>query len=426
MSAEFIIDNLHAGYGGVQVLFGVSFDLKPSEFAGIIGPNGCGKTTLLRSMTRVLAPLSGTVTLDGSNIYDISSRDFARRVAVVPQDTLAAFDFTVLEIVLMGRSPWLGRFALEARRDIDLAIDALERTGTQHLKGRKINELSGGERQRVMIARALAQQPEVLLLDEPTSHLDISFQFEIMDLIKTLNRERKMTVLAVLHDLNLAGQYCDRLLMIGQGRVQADGSAEDVITSDNIRKVYGTEVWVRKHPTTSRPYVIAGVGASTRQDRDVLSRLAVHVVGGGGTAAPVLARLARKGYAITCGVLSLGDADQEVAGALDIPYISQQLFSEISAESHAKHQQLIDAADIIVLTDVPVGRGNIANIEVVLQAARSGKTVIALKPDQIDQRDFTQGQAAALVRELLALDCRRAESVGDILRAVEKYSEPTN
>jgi iron complex transport system ATP-binding protein len=422
MGANYTIDNLHAGYGGVAILQGVSIELRESEFAGVIGPNGSGKTTLLRSMSRVLAPMSGSVSLDGKDIYSVPAREFARRVAVVPQDTLVAFDFSVLEIVLMGRSPRLGRFAIEGHRDVEIALEALARTGTEHLKDRQINALSGGERQRVMVARALAQEPEVLLLDEPTSHLDISFQFEIMDLVKSLNRERGMTVLAVLHDLNLASQYCDRLVLIGQGSVQADGSPDEVITADNIRRVYGAEVWVRRHPATSRPYVIAGVKPKAHMDRDMLSKTTVHVIGGGGTAAPVLAKLARRGYSLTCGVLNLGDADQEVAEALDVPHVSQQVFAQTTPESLDSHRALMREADIVVLTDVPIGHGNIANVEVALEAARTGKPVIVLKPDLISERDFTDGKATELVGEIVSLGGLKAESVDEVVRAVERLS----
>ncbi len=424
MGATYTVDNVHAGYNGTEILQGVSVELKGSEFASIIGPNGSGKTTLLRSMSRVLRPSSGSVRLDGKDIYSIPAREFAKKVAVVPQDTLVAFDFSVLEIVLMGRSPRLGRFAVEGNKDTDIALAALTRTGTVHLKDRQINALSGGERQRVLVARALAQEPDVLLLDEPTSHLDISYQFEIMDLVKSLNRERGMTVLAVLHDLNLASQYCDRLIMVGQGKVQADGSPEEVVTSDNIRRVYGAEVWVRRHPATGRPYVIAGVKPKTPEPSEQFdTRLTVHVIGGGGTAAPVFAKLARRGYGLTSGVLSVGDADQEVADALDVPYVSQQLFAGTSRESVEDHRTLVRAADVVVLTDVPVGHGNLANVEVALEAAHSGKAVILLKPDLIPERDFTDGKATELVRDIVSLGGRPAETVDEIVRAVERLAE---
>ncbi|MCX8052690.1 MAG: ABC transporter ATP-binding protein [Armatimonadetes bacterium] len=427
MSVLMRVDNLHSGYNGSEVLQGISIDLGERDFLGVIGPNGSGKTTLLRSMARALKPLSGRVELDGRDIYSIPAREFARRVAVLPQDTTVVFDFTVLEIVLMGRSPRLGRFAVESMTDISVALEALELTGTAHLCDRSINALSGGERQRVMLARALAQQPEVLLLDEPTSHLDINFQFEIMDLIRDLNRQKSLTVLAVLHDLNLAGQYCDRLVAIGNGVVQASGAPEEVITPDVIRQVYGAEVWVRKHPTTRRPYVIAGIhpaklwcDRSSREPSEFFDgQIRVHLIGGGGTAAPLMAKLVRRGYRVSCGVLNEGDADQEVAQALDVPHVVIPAFSHITPESDAEHRDLASASDIIVLTDVPVGHANLANVVVAKDLATLGKVVFVLRPDTITERDFAGGEAMALVSQAISLGAVSAATLDELLRLID-------
>ncbi|MCE5315634.1 MAG: heme ABC transporter ATP-binding protein [Armatimonadota bacterium] len=420
MNAKITAENVYAGYNDVRVLNGISLDVAESEFVGIIGPNGSGKTTLLRAMSRALPPQSGFVKYKNKNIYSISARDYARKVAVVPQDTMVAFDFSVMEVVLMGRSPRLGRFAVESSHDLAIAMDCLNRTGTDHLKDRPINALSGGERQRVMMARALAQEPEVLLLDEPTSHLDISFQFEIMDLVRGLNKSHGLTVLAVLHDLNLAAQYCDRLVMIGQGSVQACGSPEEVITSESIRRVYGAEVWVRRHPTTHRPYVIAGVRPKSKKLPENFDKpLHVHVVGGGGTAAPILAKLVRRGYEVTSGVLNDTDADREVAEALDVEYVPQQLFTQITPESHARHLDIIKSADVVILTDVAIGHGNLLNVDAVRNAVRSEKLVIILKPEMIRERDFTEGRASELVEEMVSIGVRSAGSVEDLLSAIE-------
>ena len=431
MGATLTVNNLHVGYDGAEVLKGISIHLEDSAFVGVVGPNGSGKTTLLRSMSRVLRPALGTVEVDGRDIYSMPAQDFARCVGVVPQDVWVAFDFTVLEVALMGRSPRIGRFAVESSRDVAIAMDALARTGTEHLAHRPISALSGGERQRVMMARALAQEPRVLLLDEPTSHLDISFQFEIMDLVKSLNKEQGLTVLVVLHDLNLASHYCDRLVMIGDGRVIVEGSPIAVITPSNIRRVYGAEVWVRKHPVTHRPYVIAGIGTkhlstttSRSSDREckALEKLPqVHVIGGGGTAAPIIARLVKRGYRVTCGVLNAGDADHEVSDALEIPCVLQPPFSPITQESHVKHFQLLNEADVVVLADVPAGNGNLLNFQAAKDAARLGKKTIILRPDTIRDRDFTQGQASALVREALSLGAVGAENINAIMTVIELY-----
>lgn len=416
MNTKISVKDLHAGYNSSNILNGISFDLEKSDFVGIIGPNGSGKTTLLRTISRVLPPKSGSVKLDSRNIYSIPSREFARMVAVVPQDTLIAFDFSVLEIVLMGRSPMLGRFSVESSKDIEIAMDALARTGTAHLKNRAINSLSGGERQRVLVARALAQEPEVILLDEPTSHLDISYQYEIMDLIKCLNTEHGLTILAVLHDLNLASQYCSRLIMMGQGEIKAIGSPESVITSENIRNVYGAEVWVRKHPTTHRPYVISGIKRNPRSKKDYPN---IHIIGGGGTAAPIMARLARLGYKMTCGPLTLGDTDKEIADALGVPNIPQPQFSTISPESYNMHISMIKSSDIVILADVPAGNGNLANFKAAYEALRLGKKTVIMKPELMSERDFTDGKAAYIVKEILAAGALQANSTDEITEKIK-------
>ncbi|MGQ9454683.1 MAG: ABC transporter ATP-binding protein [Armatimonadota bacterium] len=417
------VQNLFAGYDGGAVVRGVSIELAPRDFVGIIGPNGSGKTTLLRSMSRSLKPLSGTVELEGQNAYALSAREFARRVAVVPQDTAVVFDFTVLETVLMGRSPHLGRFSVESARDVGIACEALRLTGVFYLRDRSINALSGGERQRVMIARAIAQEPRVLLLDEPTSHLDISFQFEVMDLLRSLNRDRGITILVILHDLNLASQYCDRLYLMGAGEIQVAGTPEEVVTADNIRRVYGAEVWVRKNPVTQRPYVIAGVRRRIIKESDELVRqLWVHIVGGGGTAAPVVARLVRRGYKVTCGVLNEGDADCEVADALDVPCIVIPAFTYVTPEVDQEHRKLINCADLVILSEVPVGHGNLANVQAVRDAAVAGKKVFILKPYAMKDRDFTGGVAARLVDEALHAGAEAVDTAEGLLRTIESFA----
>lgn len=235
----------------------VNLEIAGGEFVGIIGPNGSGKTTLLRAVSKVLKPSSGKVFIGGKNLFEISSRELACEVGVVPQETAPAFDFTVREIVLMGRSPHLKRLQIESTEDFTIVEESMRQTGTLELADRQFAALSGGERQRVVVARALAQQPNVILLDEPTSHLDLNYQFEILGLIRRLNKERGITVIAVLHDLNLAAQYCDRLVMISNGKIQSVGSPEAVLSAENVKKVYGVDVLVQKHPTSGRPYLIA-------------------------------------------------------------------------------------------------------------------------------------------------------------------------
>jgi iron complex transport system ATP-binding protein len=241
------------------VLSDLSFSVERGELLGIIGPNGSGKTTLIRILGRALEPHSGMVFLEGKPLSQYGRRDLARKVAVVPQETIVAFPFTVLEIALMGRAPYLGRFAFEKAEDLEKARDALRLTDTLRFARRRLGELSGGEKQRVILARALAQDPRLLLLDEPTTFLDLKHQLEIYRLIKKLTLLKGLTVIASSHDLNLAGMFSDRLLLLDEGRKASEGKPEDVLNKDVLGSVYGVEVDVSIHPRTGRPLVVPEV-----------------------------------------------------------------------------------------------------------------------------------------------------------------------
>lgn len=222
---------------------------------GLIGPNGSGKSTMIRMMTGFLKPGSGAVCVDGRSVAAYERNELARRTAVVLQENVLNFDFTVREAVLMGRFPHIGRLARETKHDDELADRAIELVGLRGFSDRFVTQLSGGERQRVAIARALCQQPEIMFLDEPTSHLDIRHQVDILDLLMRLNRTEGLTVLLVLHDLNLASLYCDRLILMSEGRVSATGTPWDVLSEDMIQNVYGAQVKVTKHPFADVPTV---------------------------------------------------------------------------------------------------------------------------------------------------------------------------
>jgi iron complex transport system ATP-binding protein len=235
---------------GVQQEFSlreVSIDIPRGSLTGLLGPNGCGKTTLLKLLSGVIAPDAGTITLDGQLLSSIPRRLVARHIAVVPQETHPAFDFSVLEMVLMGRHPHLGVFQLESPDDFSVARDALAATGTTHLAERSYMTLSGGEKQRVVIASALAQSPDILLLDEPTASLDLGYQLEVASLLARLNRERGVTMVLATHDLNLAAALCDSLVLCRDGRVLAKGATRDVLTPAMVQQLYGVEAEVRFH-----------------------------------------------------------------------------------------------------------------------------------------------------------------------------------
>lgn len=237
------------------MLTDVAFAVAAGAFLGIIGPNGSGKTTLLKVMNGLLRPQAGAVRLNGRPLAGMRRREVARVMAVVPQDAALLFTFTVEEMVLMGRSPHLGRFGFEGMGDFRIARAAMDRTGVLALAHRPYDTLSGGEKQRVLIARALAQEPRILLLDEPTAYLDIRHQAGIFDLMKDLNRRQGLTVVAVTHDINLAALYSDEVLLLSDGCVFGAGPPEAVVTAENIRGAYGIGVLVDSHPATGLPRV---------------------------------------------------------------------------------------------------------------------------------------------------------------------------
>lgn len=237
--------NWAGGYG----VAGVDLDVAAGEIVGLLGPNGAGKSTLVRVLSATVGPATGSIRLLGDEIGTLARREIARRVAVVPQEPAFQFPFTVLEVVLLGRHPHLAGLAFESAADIDRARAALARVGAADLAERPIGELSSGERQRVVVARALAQETPLLLLDEPASFLDLRHQVGLFDLLRELAGEGR-GILAVLHDLNLAAEYCDRVILLGAGRVAAAGATADVLTYANLTRLYGTEVYVDVHDLT--------------------------------------------------------------------------------------------------------------------------------------------------------------------------------
>jgi len=249
------VDSIFFRYHQDWVLQDVSFQLRKGEFVGVIGPNGSGKTTLLKILYRLLSPQQGEVFFDRLSLKKMSRGEIAKKIAVVAQETYPAFPFRAIEMVLMGRSPYLGHLMFESPKDLEIAKKAMEWTETLPISQRPIDELSGGERKRVYIARALAQEPEMILLDEPTSNLDIRHQVEFLDLVLSLNREKGLTILMASHDLNLASEYCDRLIFLQNGKIYKMGSPEEVMTRENIEKVYGCEVWVDRNPVSGMPRV---------------------------------------------------------------------------------------------------------------------------------------------------------------------------
>jgi iron complex transport system ATP-binding protein len=402
------LDAVHAGYGPRPVLAGVSMRAEPGRVTGLIGPNGSGKTTLVRVASRGLRPSAGTVTVAGVDPYAVSARHSARIVGVVPQELAPAFEYTVLELVLMGRAPHRTRWG-GGTEDWAHARRAMEAANVLHLADRPIGELSGGERQRAVLAQALAQDTPVLLLDEPTTHLDIRHLVEILGLVRSLARDERRTVLVIFHDLNLASAYCDEIVALSEGRVVAAGSPGQVITRELVRDVFGLEADVGPAGAAGRPSVVLSPPVAAALPNP-LGAPRAHVVGGAGRGASVMRALAERGFAVSTGVLHVGDTDAAVAERLNLLRISVPPFSIIDAASAQDVRSMMAEASLIVVCDAPFGPGNVENLRAALHVARSGVAVALLQQVPIEERDFTGGAATALWRELAS----RATTYGSV------------
>jgi iron complex transport system ATP-binding protein len=411
-----VLREVSAGYGSAPVVHGVSLDVAGGAITGLIGPNGSGKTTLVRVASRGLAPRSGSVRVCGLDPYAIPAKRAARLLAVVPQDLAPAFSYSVLEMVMMGRSPYLSAWGASRPEDWAQVRRAMAAANVQHLADRWLTDLSGGERQRVILAQALAQDAPVLLLDEPTTHLDLRHIVETLTLVRTMVREQGRAVLAIFHDLNLAAAYCDRVVALDGGRVVASGPPGAVITRGLVREVFGVEAEVSPAGSAGRPSVV--VAPPVALDRHPGARHA-HVVGGAGRGAAVMRLLAERGFEVTVGVLHAGDTDEAVAERLNLQRVTVPPFSDIDDRSAADCRTLMREASVVVVCDPPVGPGNLANLRLALEAARAGTPTVLLDQIPMKERDFTSGEASGLWRALreVAGVAATVEEVDQLVRA---------
>jgi iron complex transport system ATP-binding protein len=407
------VDGVDCYYIETQALNNAQLTVRPGEVIGLVGPNGSGKTTLIKAISGVLRPQVGIITLDDVDVYRIKPKRLAQHMAVVPQSTdTFFFDFTVEEVVLMGRNPHIKFLGTESTHDFDVVQKALEMTDVARFADRKINELSGGERQRVIIARSLAQEPKILLLDEATSQLDIGIKIEIFDLVRRLAASG-IAVIAAIHDLNLAAQYCDRLLLLKRGEIIADGTVEEVLTQEHIAEAFGVSALVRKHPITNA----FSITLLPQQTPGARSSKKVHVIPGGGKGAPVIHALVQRGLSVSAGVVNTLDTDYDVAQYFGIDCAVEAPFSPISSEVHSRNVQLIQEARIVVLPNICFGSANLKNLEAAELAAEK---LVILEETPIESRDFTYGVAQRIYEDLRSNSAVFAE-LATLLAYVESH-----
>ncbi|SFS57239.1 ATP-binding cassette domain-containing protein [Halostagnicola kamekurae] len=402
-SGPITVESVGLSFGDVNVLESVSIAVEPGEFVGLVGPNGAGKTTLLRAISGALEPDTGRVTIDGVDIHDASSRASSRLVSVVPQDTNLSFSFPVRDVVEMGRYPHRSRFSPPTQADRDAIDRALERTRTEALADRPIDEISGGQRQRVVLARAVAQETPALLLDEPTGSLDVNHQIETLELVRELVDSGR-AVCAAIHDLDLAARYCDRLVMLADGGVRRTGLPADVLSADTLSNVFDTNAAVTENPVTGTETVTAlpdaeisardddreAAGSDSMAPASIPER--VHVLGSGSAATGALARLHNAGVRTSLGPVPSGDIAAETARRLEIDRIEAPPFDSISERDIAAFEAAVTASDAVVLADVTVSSGN----QLLLENLSAGTPLVVVETRPFEERHFAGDEARRL------------------------------
>lgn len=409
-------DGATVGYGSRAILRDVSFAVSPGELVGLVGPNGAGKSTLLRAVTKDATVLSGDITWGGRSLSGMSDRERARIVGVVPQAQPATFSFTARAFVEMGRHPHLRPLEMPGPSDAAIVDDVMMRTDTARLALSPLDELSGGDLQRLSLAQALAQQPSILLLDEPTSHLDLNHTLQVLDLVRELADEG-IAVVGVLHDLTLAARYADRMSIIADGRASKPAPPPEALDAAVVGDVFGVRAVVRTDPVTGSVAVTPVV-----RDADLLPHRhgpRIGLVCGSGTGAAIMRQLSVAGHPIFAGALNRGDVDHDVAEAIGAAVISLPPFGEIDAEAEADVRLGYEQCACVVVSSTPFGRANLPNLAAAVACGRP----LVLIGDMQDDRDFTHGEALSLWEAAVGGGGVRVHSDSDALAAVRSVLE---
>lgn len=410
MSVTLRYDAADVGYIA-PVVTGASLDVRPGEIVGLIGPNGAGKTTLVRAVTGGARIFGGSVTVDGRAVGGYSRLELARLVGVLPQTVPSTFAFTARQFVEMGRHAHVSRFGDLSVADRSIVQDSMARTDTAYLAEKPVDTLSGGDLQRLTLAQALAQQPSVLLLDEPTSHLDLNHRLQVLDLVRSL-ADGGLAVLAVFHDLDMAARYADRLAVVNGGTLLAADTPEAVLTETVLAGVFGVRAVIGTDPVTGTVQVLPLVrthGAAA------LSGTRVLVVSGSGTGASVMRRLVLEGHAVAAGALAVGDTDRDVAHALGMPFTPLEPYGAMSDDDETAVGRAAHEADVVVCVATPFGTANLGNLRAAAKAGSRAVLVGEMTPDF----DFTRGEAAKVwetMRDAGAVMCPDARDVAGCIQ----------
>ncbi|MEM0129300.1 MAG: ABC transporter ATP-binding protein [Thermoplasmata archaeon] len=408
------VEGLEVRYGPRVALSGVDLTVRPGEIVALAGPNGSGKTTLLRAILGLVPATQGSVRLHGRPTRELAPRERAREAAWVPQDESIRDDIPLRDYVLLGRFAHRGLLDPYTPDDYAIVRQRIEDAGLADREGDGIRTLSGGERQRATLARALAQEAPLLLLDEPTSHLDIGHQLDLLERVRALSRRTGVAVVAALHDLNLAGRFADRILVLSHGRPAAEGTPRDVLSEGLLRRVWGVSAERRTDQRTGAPYLIPIARLPLEEGTpEPRGGITVHVVGGGGSAGPYLHALVEEGCAVTAGTLPLFDSDTETAASLGIPLVEEIPFAPLGETARARTRALLRAADAVLVAPFAVGPSNLGNLED-LASVPAGRPIYLVRRPPIGDRDFTGGRARALYDSARARGAIEVDGVEDL------------
>ena len=366
MESVISANGLDVGYEKTAVISGVNIEALKGQIICLLGPNGAGKSTILRTLSGLLAPVNGIVEIDGKNISGVKQKEIARKLSLVLTDSVAPALTTVDELVSMGRTPYTGFMGRLTDDDRRIVAEALETVGAENLRERYYTQLSDGEKQKVMIARALVQEPELIILDEPTSHLDIKHKIEVIRVLQKLANEKHITCILSLHDIDLALKGCQTVLLVHNGKVVAQGAPEEIVHNGSIQELY--DISGAKYNE-----LLGSVELTGSKSDDIF------VTGGNGSGISIYRALSRNGYGLTAGVLHINDADFQVADTICNEVITEAPFEKVSEENADKAFELLKTAKCVVDSGFPIGSGNMENAELLKRAVKMNKPVCSVR-----------------------------------------------
>lgn len=359
-------NNLSVGYNNKVVISNINVEVKNGEILCLLGSNGAGKTTLLRSLSKLISPIKGEIYLNGVNINCISRKALSKKMALVLTNRLLGDLMTVQDIVNIGRYPYTGFFGSLSKKDLIMVDEALESVDALHLKKRYFDELSDGEKQKVLVARALVQEPEIIILDEPTTHLDIKHRLELINILKKLSKEKSISVILSLHEIDIALKSCDKVALIKNNKVIAYGQPEDVVDEDIINSLYELD-------DKNFNSLLGSVEISNKSKNEVF------IIGGGGKATPIYRAFTKKGIGLYSGIIHENDIDYEIGRTMGIKMFTENPFEPISDESFDLAIRNLNDSKIIIDTGFSVGETNKRNIDIIKEALKLDKKVYSFR-----------------------------------------------